>query len=261
MVITETTLEILDDKLFQNGGFDPNTYFPSFLKMATANFLSKTPEQWINWMSMYNQGTYNSQWMLLDTKQAQSAVGESDLLPGTFFVMEQIPGSTISMDMTDTFNQESYWASYNVPYYQEHYESAGYSNIFALTHADDYSYDQNPRAVQFAQMEGDVNNVDDLKYVIRFNSMVQSGQRGEIGDTIAARFDLMDEMDVRYLFGETDAKVTNIAMAQAGAFSAIAGPTTIEGLEAFKIPDHIYATLRGVPQTYNFEWENFMFKF
>jgi len=37
------------------------------------------------------------------------------LKPGTFSIIEQIPGMTESADMTVFLDQQRYWASYNIP--------------------------------------------------------------------------------------------------------------------------------------------------
>ena len=41
-----------------------------------------------------------------------------ELLPGTLWVAEQIPGLVEASDMTDTLLR-GYWPSYNVPYFEE----------------------------------------------------------------------------------------------------------------------------------------------
>jgi len=47
---------------------------------------------------------------------------------GTLWVIEQIPGEVFGEDKTNEL-QRSYWASYNVPYYEEAYKKLGYGAI------------------------------------------------------------------------------------------------------------------------------------
>lgn len=266
LVVTETTIDILDRKIYDDK-LKKEDYFPSFFRLSVANFLGKDAEEWTKWFGMINTGTYNSQWMLLNTDLVGKAFSSQMLFPKTFWVLEQIPGNIKVEDLTDTLNDNGYWSSYNIPYFPEHYQDAGYDQVMSLTHSDEYSYEKTPRRILFDQLQKNVNNVDDMMKVIRFNNWDsakideadESNTQQDPGDTIAARYDILDDHDLQYYFGETDAKVIDYHMAKSMSFKAVSGPTHGGNLKPFKFPDDIYAKLKGIPQEYKFKWELFTF--
>jgi hypothetical protein len=78
--------------------------------------MSTSPKEWANIFKRYNSGTYNNQWIVLDTKAA--ALSLAGMLPeGTLWILEQIPTFIEAADMTDHLNKFGYWPSYNVPYF------------------------------------------------------------------------------------------------------------------------------------------------
>ena len=62
---------------------------------------------------MYNSGTYNNQWMIVDYNKFQPQ--SPHLKAGTFYVLEQIPNKVEYKDMSSYLQQEKYWGSYNIP--------------------------------------------------------------------------------------------------------------------------------------------------
>ena len=90
-------------------------------------------------------GTYNNEWMVIDYKLIQDVSvftkndkNEYQFLPGTFTLLEQIPGSTHEEDLTEyvvgrrTFtassvlNKKGFFPSYNIPYFKDIYNITGY---------------------------------------------------------------------------------------------------------------------------------------
>ena len=63
-----------------------------------------------------NSGTYNNQWMVVDYKLFKP--GMERLREGLLWILEQIPGQTHAEDMTRLLEEQSYWPSYNSPYFK-----------------------------------------------------------------------------------------------------------------------------------------------
>lgn len=73
----------------------------SWMRVNVANMLSSTTTDWTTTFCLENSGTYNNQWMILDilkVEQFQEDRNLKELLPNTFRVVEQIPGTCTSKD-------------------------------------------------------------------------------------------------------------------------------------------------------------------
>ena len=88
------------------------------MRVNVANMMSSTGKDWVETFCNQNSGTYNNQWMILDIlkiEQYQNDQSMKSLLPGTFWVLEQIPGACTSEDKSDHLSEKTYWSSYNIP--------------------------------------------------------------------------------------------------------------------------------------------------
>jgi len=57
--------------------------------------------------------------MITDLLKFKESVGEERLASGTLMVSEQVPNVVHSEDMSETLHLYSYWASYNVPFFDD----------------------------------------------------------------------------------------------------------------------------------------------
>ena len=60
----------------------------SWVRVIVANMVASTAKDWMDSFSQMNSGTYNNQWMVLDTKRF---VRGERLQNNTFWVLEQLP--------------------------------------------------------------------------------------------------------------------------------------------------------------------------
>merc|ERR1719321_1554682 len=109
LVVTETTVSMLSDEAFDHLD-DNGTFVPDYMRIMISNRLSKTGEEWVDYMKKSATGTYSSQWMVVDYKLFKP--GEN-LQKGTFWVLEQVPGLQHVEDMTETLQKTGFWASEN----------------------------------------------------------------------------------------------------------------------------------------------------
>jgi len=129
LAVIETTVNLMEDSLLEkmcaiNG-------IASWVRSVVANRLATTGEEWADTYSKFNSGTYNCQWMITDYNLLKKANkdnkdGGGDLLPGTFWIVETVPGFSHKQDMTKELQARSYWPSANRPYFAETREVAGY---------------------------------------------------------------------------------------------------------------------------------------
>ena len=108
----------------------PSPLLPSCEQVA--NLGAGSGEEWVRLFEQHNSGTYNNQWMILDVKRLLLHLNRGsvdDDVPHTFppvndaphtssgllWVLEQLPGTTESADVSSVLLEQGYWASYNVP--------------------------------------------------------------------------------------------------------------------------------------------------
>ena len=84
--VIETTNGIMNDTLYQ---YVTQSSVLSWIRTIVANRMAKSGQHWIEIFSKYNSGTYNNQWMILDTNKFTPG---QPLQKGGFWIAEQIPG-------------------------------------------------------------------------------------------------------------------------------------------------------------------------
>lgn len=94
-----------------------------FVRAMVANRLADSPTAWSNTFKLYNSGTYNNQWMIVN----YAAFEPGNPLPpkGILHVLEQMPGYVVHEDVTEHLINQTYWASYNVPYFPSVFKMSG----------------------------------------------------------------------------------------------------------------------------------------
>lgn len=118
LIMTQTTNSIFNASLWDL--VVPQSLL-AWQRVRTANQLASSGPEWYDLVARHNSGTYNNQYMILDTKLF---VPNNALPPNTLFVVEQIPGTVQGSDVTDQLEQ-GFWSSYNVPYHKDIYVQSG----------------------------------------------------------------------------------------------------------------------------------------
>ncbi|XP_039188557.1 putative phospholipase B-like 2 [Crotalus tigris] len=208
-----------------------------WLRNIVANRLARTGEEWAAIFEKFNSGTYNNQWMIVDYKSF--VPGTVAPQRGLLTVLEQLPGMVITADKTELLYQEGYWASYNVPYFQDIFNTSGLPAL-VQKYGDWFTYEKNPRARIFRRNQTLIRDMDSMIRLMRFNNFPHDPlswcqgcsppQNAE--NAIAARSDL-NPANGTYPFGAlhprrhgaTDVKVTSFEMMKNYSFLAASGPT------------------------------------
>ena len=230
LVVLETSIENYNSSLW-SAYIKPNGIIFEFIRNTVANRMASNGEEWVVFYSKLNSGTYNNQFMVVDYKRR----GQRS---GLLTILEQMPGSIESADLTEHLLAATYWPSYNVPYFKAIYDLSEQERM-VRQYGDFFTYDRTARALIFKRDQGKVANLSSLYHLIRYNDMFHDPlsrcnctppYTGEYA--IAARCDL-NEKDGRYPFeslkfrphGAIDAKMTSASLVASLQMVAVSGPT------------------------------------
>ncbi|KAM7391879.1 hypothetical protein PAMP_022529 [Pampus punctatissimus] len=210
---------------------------PEWLRNIVANRLATTGKEWADIFSKYNSGTYNNQWMIVDYNHFTP--GKTDINEDLFVVLEQIPGLVVYTDKTQELLKKGYWASYNIPYYEEIFNASG-CNELVEKFGPWFSLDQNPRAQIFRRNQTAVTDVASMIRLMRYNNFKEDplsqcegcDPPGNGENAISARSDL-NPANGTYPFGAlrqrshggTDMKMTSYELFHQYGMLAVSGPT------------------------------------
>lgn len=136
-----------------------------WIRNMVANRLASTGEQWVSYFRRHNSGTYNNQWMVVDNKRFVPGTPPG---AGTLWVLEQLPGVVEAQDVTEILVRDSYWASYNIPYFSNIFNLSGFARL-EEKYGDFFSYTRNARARLFRRDQGSVVDVPSLQRLMRYN--------------------------------------------------------------------------------------------
>lgn len=155
LVILQTTNGIYDQTLYDL--ITPHS-LPAWIRVRVANALAKSAEDWTCIVAKHNSGTYNNQYLVLGTDTKQ------------LWVCEQIPGSVVARDLTDVLMNQTYFASFNVPYFPQIYNASGYPSLDARKKQPVGSeYTRAPRNLILDRDHHEVHTLHDIRRIMRSN--------------------------------------------------------------------------------------------
>lgn len=239
LVIQETSIDSYNPKVYEKTKIDKIVF--EFIRNMVSNRLARDGAEWVKYFSLFNSGTYNNQFMIVDYKQFRPGF----IQPGFLYIAEQMPHMIKYIDATEILKKQSYWASYNVPYFTEIYHEAGYDRMYKQ-YGDHFSHSKNVRAQIFARDHAKVSNMSTMFHLMRYNNFQEdklsacacSPGNYSASRAIASRGDLNDKNGM-YNIEEgfdsmiaIDAKITSSELAINEEMIAISGPTN-EQVEIF----------------------------
>ncbi|GAB9466525.1 Peptidyl-prolyl cis-trans isomerase [Globisporangium polare] len=228
-----------------------------WLRSKVANFLGEDGMSWAATFSKYNSGTYNDQWMIIDTKRF---VPGSGFQKNGLMILEQLPGFIHVEDVSLIVNELGYWGSYNVPYFSSIYERSGFLAAYKSTNQSaSWSYANCTRAKIFQRDAPQVTSFEDLKRIMRYNNWREDPFSSmHASHAVASRYDLETDPTLFTLNGAIDAKVTSWGRMQQGKLEseAVSGPTHEQNpvfewtMALSAMSPHV-----GQPQRFNFTYQ------
>uniref|UniRef100_T1K1P8 Phospholipase B-like n=2 Tax=Tetranychus urticae TaxID=32264 RepID=T1K1P8_TETUR len=234
LVVTETTNVNFNLTSFQL--VKPTSVF-CFVRMMVANRLAVDGSSWSRIFAQYNSGTYNNQFMIIDYKRYQA--NSFNQKPGLFWILEQMPDFFIAKDMTSALVTNKYWASYNIPYFEDTYLIAGYP-MLRNAYGPFFDHHETVRAKQFRRKQDQANDYKSVLKLLRYNNYTQDIDTQcdvckppySATVSLASRGDLNDpngsySIPIYGLINETaiDVKVTSYELFKQFKMYAISGPT------------------------------------
>ncbi|XP_063769352.1 putative phospholipase B-like 2 isoform X2 [Pseudophryne corroboree] len=203
LVTLETTIGNSNPNLWKY--IQPQNSVLEWLRNIVANRLATGGQEWVDIFKMFNSGTYNNQWMIVDYNKFHA--GAAEVPSGLLTILEQIPGMVIAEDKSDLLYQTGYWASYNVPYFTEIFNASGQAALVEQ-YGDWFSYSKTPRAQIFHRNQTFVQDLSSMVKLMRYNDFLHDPlsrcesctpkQNGE--NAISARSDL-NSANGTYPFG------------------------------------------------------------
>eukprot|EP00397_Hematodinium_sp_SG-2012_P004052 GEMP01004063.1.p1 GENE.GEMP01004063.1~~GEMP01004063.1.p1 ORF type:complete len:544 (+),score=73.09 GEMP01004063.1:114-1745(+) len=242
LLILETTNECMAPDLLSKeiSHESVSTPFRSF----AATLLAKDGIQWYQHFARENSGTQNNQWMIVN------------MLEGTLFVIEQMPGSIVARDMTETLRSNRRWASFNQCFFEETCAVSQYYERRSALNACEAN-----RKILF--MQAQVASIRDMQTLLTTNDWLHTPLSEECPRcVIASRFDIAGNNPKvscgkhnRTAFGAIDAKVISSNTIGRDETLFVSGPPRGPGVPPFQwsqsgldVP-HV-----GLPDRWEFGW-------
>lgn len=257
LVVMETTNNVYNLSLYER--LRPQSVV-SWIRAITANYLSHDARTWHGHMLLYNSGTYNNQWMVLDMKKH---VPGSDKLPkDTLIIGSQLPDFYEIGDVSEWVNLHGYWASYNVPYFKNAWLLAGYGEVEKVQ-GRQVTWDGAPRAQIFRQRQGNVTDMASYKKLMRYNNWQNDPLSLDCPmNQIASRGDLTPPNAspncYSGAFGAVNGKITSSSRIPRYQIEFVGGPTH-DTQPVFAWTDAVNRQFNtahyGQPKVWNFDWQ------
>jgi len=258
LVIMETT-NTVDSELYKN--ITPMCAM-SWQRVMCANMKANIPQEWVELFKIENSGTYNNQWMALDTGAIKKLypITKNTHAEGILWIAEQIPGYVETGDVTHVLFSQGYWPSYNVPYFKNIYNMSGYPKLLkhpkAYHKGEEYNYEECPRAKIFKRYQNGSKTFETVKQIMQYNDYLHDPlSDGNPSWTVSSRYDLKKDDEGKRPFGGIDSKVTSANNVNETVYAeAISGPSRSHNLPTFNWSGFGDVTHIGVPSKFNFNW-------
>lgn len=118
LLVTETTTSAVNARALSP--IHPSHGLPAWLRVLVANAVATNGPTWSSAFSLYNGGTYNCMWAVVDATKAKEAAGSDSGNDGgggdgVLTIVEQSPQRILAVDATETLRTTGLWVSANRP--------------------------------------------------------------------------------------------------------------------------------------------------
>eukprot|EP00658_Telonema_sp_P-2_P041302 TRINITY_DN29528_c0_g1_i1.p1 TRINITY_DN29528_c0_g1~~TRINITY_DN29528_c0_g1_i1.p1 ORF type:complete len:564 (-),score=203.78 TRINITY_DN29528_c0_g1_i1:2-1693(-) len=251
MLVEETTNDFYDSSLYS---LITAKCVSEFIRVMVANHQGTDGRSWVNLFQTENSGTYCNQWMVIDYKKVTPGkTNQTNLLPDTFWVAEQMPGNVTSGDMTHVLTEFGYWPSYNTPYFKNIFDASGFQTMVDK-YGPFFTYNNTARANIFRAHQNTIVDMPSMEYMMRYNKfetdvnsiipycanctpayspMLAIASRGDLVRNSTSDFGNLTHNYSMYFqrdaFGAADAKISNYDLTvNQFAGHLVQGPTHVD---------------------------------
>ena len=274
ILITETTNECLSRKRLRKY-VQPNSV-TTVVRSIVASVMSSSGSEWFEIFSRENSGTYNNQWIIVDYKpfleykNLWKRTGRQPDPPlDVLWIIEQAPGLVVGHDKTDHLFAESYWASYNRPYYALIANVSGYTAASKL-HGEWFEHAKCPRARIFAALHSAVVNVESMRSIMSLNmwnvmNATYLHTHNCPKNQLAGRYDIDPKLPINsreykkcgpvMAYGALDLKVTSANLMENDSVIMVSAPLWNNSVKAFdwsELPIEAQTAHWGQPERWDF---------
>jgi hypothetical protein len=179
-------------------------------RVQLSNRMAKTAKDWTEIFSQFNSGTYNNQYMVLDTKGIEFG-DYPHIEANSLMIIEQMPGMIEINEVTD-YLKFGYWPSYNVPFGKNISEYANITNTInsqPKRKMELYNeYNSCSRAKIMRRDQNKVTDIESMKNFMQYNDYLNDPFSNlQPTESVAARGDLMA---TPICFGAFDTKLGSV---------------------------------------------------
>lgn len=127
LVVIESSLNNYNKTLYE---FIKADSLPVWIRVNIANRLAESSKEWVDLFELYNSGTHNNQWAVVDyglywdyLKKGTLNTNWTDVV----WLIEQFFFLTLKMDVTQNYLlNKTFFATYNFPYHKEIFDIGDY---------------------------------------------------------------------------------------------------------------------------------------
>jgi len=267
LVVLETSISNMNPELWKLVAPESLLYW---VRAFVATSLADSGPAWAAMFSRYNSGTYNNQWMVVDTKLLPQSEIHGPMRPHTLTVSELLPGFVRTEDMTKHLEHRGYWISYNRPFFEETFNLSGQPALVEK-YGDHYSWDRTARAQIFRRLMPSIVDEQSYQRAMRYNNYLEdpvgmqgcrsspsaSNAIGERGDLTATSADCISDIQ-RQDEAQIDAKYTTASFMRQGLRTVAQSGPTYDDQPPFRWSTSPFASQPhlGQPDLWQFPWVN-----
>ncbi|KAJ6255684.1 phospholipase b-like 1 [Anaeramoeba flamelloides] len=263
LCVLETTFNIFNDSLYEEFVTHNTDTFLTWMRFPSINRISDSGKEWTENMHVYNSGTYNNQYLVLDLKKFEP--NNPELQDDLLWVLELIPGHYSIGDKTQEWLVDKKWyPSINAPENTTIFTISGQKQKDKDTPTGYWSYSNSSRMLI---MERDVSkkivDFQTFQDFMRFNDYENDQYSyGDPARSISSRYDLRTTLDGEYRkkpFGSQDAKCTSYKRALDLEFEVVVSPTYYNDMPYWEFGETPFENVSwlGLPKVWNFDWFTF----
>ena len=266
ILITETTNECIDRKRLRE--FVQPDSVTTVVRSIVASVMAGSGSEWSDVFSLENSGTYNNQWILVDFAKFEKWKSDPSLPPSdVLWIVEQAPGLVIGKDMTDHLFEETFWASYNRPYFAQIADVSGYT-VASKKRGEWFHHQKCPRARMFDAVQSSVVDVDSLRSIMTLNmydvmNATYLHTHGCPKNQIAGRYDIDAQLSGEdfkkcgpvMAYGALDCKITTSQLIANNTVLMVSAPLWNNTVPAFswsELPMEAQTSHWGQPDKWDF---------